>query len=142
MGGYWPWIKNRKVRERERERHRDQRFMGVIYYIGLNDRHSPSNLCSHQLNTQINLLFSPFFFLLRKLFSPIELPNKECSHKYFLIEYKHYLLPIPTSFFLFSISSNYTHDHGHQKTFPSPAKQKIFQYFIYNYSYDHYYSII
>ena len=62
MGAYWPWIKNRKVRERERERHRDQRFMGVIYYIGLNDRHSPSNLCSHQLNTQINLLFSPFFF--------------------------------------------------------------------------------
>ena len=62
MGGYWPWIKNRKVRERETQRQRDQRFMGVIYYIGLNDRYSPSNLCSHQLNTQINLLFSPFFF--------------------------------------------------------------------------------
>ena len=86
MGGYWPRIKNRKVRERETQRHRDQRFMGVIYYIGLNDRYSPSNLCSHQLNTQINLLFSPsFFFFLRKLFSSIEHPNKACSHKYFLI---------------------------------------------------------
>ena len=32
MGGYWPWIKNRKVRERERLRDTEIRYLWALYW--------------------------------------------------------------------------------------------------------------
>ena len=139
MGGYWPWIKNRKVRERETQRHRDQRFMGVIYYIGLNDRHSPSNLCSHQLNTQINLLFSPFFFFLRKLFSPIEHQIKNVVINISLFNINIIYFQFQHLFSYFQLVQITLTIMGIRKHFPVQQNKRFFQYFIYNYSYDHYY---
>lgn len=70
--------------ERETQRQRDQRFMGIIYYIGLNDRYSLSNLLFSSIEHPNKFIILTNFFK-ENHFSPIERPNKACSHKYFLI---------------------------------------------------------